>query len=43
MEKVFGNFLQQVILAVFYVAVIVVAVKLGIAKAKKKNLDDSKQ
>lgn len=43
MEYVFGNFLQQVILAVFYVAVIVVAVKLGIAKAKKKNLEENKE
>lgn len=38
MDKLFGNVLQQIILVVFYVAVIVVAVKLGISKAKKKNL-----
>ena len=43
MEKIFGEFLVQIIKVVFFIAVIVCAVKLGIFMAKnkkaKKNAD----
>ena len=32
------EFLKQIILVLFYLAVIILAVRLGIGKAKKKNI-----
>ncbi len=38
-----GEFLKQIILVVFYIVVLVLAVKLGISFAKKKNLKNEKE
>ena len=35
--SIFGEFLKQIILVIFYLALIVLAVKLGISMVKKKN------
>ncbi len=35
--SILGEFLKQVIVAIFFLIVIICAVKLGIAMAKKKN------
>ena len=40
MDKIFGEFVLQVIRLVFFLAVIVCAVKLGIYMAKKKNIKE---
>ena len=40
MIYVLCNALQQVIYAIFYLAVIIIAVKFGIKKAKMKNLKE---
>ena len=37
MERIFGEFLVQIIKVVFFIAVIVCAVKLGIYMAKNKK------
>ena len=37
MDKVFGEFLVQIVKVVFFIAVIVLAVKLGIYMAKNKK------
>ncbi len=37
MEFVFGEALKQIILVIFYIIIIMIAVKLGIYMAKKKN------
>lgn len=37
MQNIFGEFILQVIKVVFYIAIIVVAVKLGIYMAKNKK------
>ena len=38
-----GEFIKQIILVVFYIAVLVLAVKLGISFAKKKNLKNAEK
>lgn len=35
------EFLKQIILVLFYLAIIIVAVRLGISMAKKKNLKNN--
>ncbi len=40
MDKVFGEFLVQIVKVVFFIAVIVLAVKLGIYMAKNKKIKD---
>ena len=41
--RIFGEFLKQIILVIFYLALIVLAVKLGVSMAKKKNLNKTKE
>ena len=41
MDKIFGEFLLQVIKVVFYVVILFLAVKLGTNMAKKKNLKEN--
>lgn len=42
--SLFGEFLRQIILVIFYLLVICVAVRLGINMAKKKkNTDENKE
>ena len=38
-----AEFLKQIILVAFYIAIIVLAVKFGIKMAKKKELEKQKQ
>lgn len=41
MEKIFGEFLLQIIKVVFFIVVIVCAVKLGIFMAKNKKAKEN--
>lgn len=41
MNAIFGEFARQIILVVFYLIVIIVAVRLGIMFAKNKNTKDN--
>lgn len=38
-----GEFIKQIILVVFYIVVLIFAVKLGISFAKKKNLKNEEK
>lgn len=41
MNAILGEFARQIILVIFYVILIIVAVRLGIMFAKKKNAKDN--
>lgn len=41
MNAILGEFARQIILVVFYVIVIIIAVRLGVMFAKKKNAKES--
>ena len=41
MNAILGEFAKQIILVIFYIIVIIVAVRFGIVFAKKKNIKEN--
>lgn len=37
MDKIFGEFILQIVKVIFFIAVLIIAVRLGIKMAKNKN------